>query len=147
MARNKRKLNVDQETAFSVLLDPHAYADWVVGAYKVREVDGDWPAKGSSFHHELARSAGGVKDKTTVVDIEKPRRITLKAYARPLGAADVTIRVEDVDGGSLVVIDESVSEDSKLRLVNPLNEIFIYLRNVEALRRFARIAERRKQHS
>lgn len=145
MARNKRKIDADQKTAFDVLLDPYAYPDWVVGAYKVRDVDGDWPEEGSSFHHQLARSSGGVKDKTTITDIERPRQITLKAFARPLGAADIKVRVEDVGGGSLVVIDESVAEDSKLRKVKPLTEIFIYLRNIEALRRFARVASKRSR--
>lgn len=143
MARNKRKVNADQETVFGVLLDPHAYSDWVVGAYKVRDVDADWPAEGSSFHHQLARSSGGAKDKTTIIDIERPRQITLKAYARPLGAVEVKIRVEQVDSASLVVIDESPAKDSKLRQIKRLLDVFIYLRNIDSLRRLARIAEDR----
>ena len=145
MARNKRKINAAQEAVFDVLLDPYAYSDWVVGAYKVRDVDAGWPAEGSSFHHQLARSSGGVKDKTTILAIERPRSITLKAYARPVGAVEVTIRVESLTDDSLVVVDESAAADSKLRKINPLLEVFIYLRNIEALRRLARIAESRKK--
>ncbi len=144
MARNKRKVNADQETVFGVLLDPQAYSEWVVGAYKVRDVDAEWPAKGSSFHHQLARSGGGVKDKTTIVDLERPRLIKLKAFARPVGAVDITLRVESLGSDSLIVMDETAAEDSKLRKIKPVLELFTYLRNVEALRRLARIAERRK---
>lgn len=144
MARNKRKVDVDQDAVFDVLVDPHAYSKWVVGAYKVRDVDADWPAQGSCFYHQLARSSGGVKDKTTIAEIDPPRLIALKAYARPVGAVDVKVRVEPVESGSLIVVDESPAEDSKLRKIRPLVEVFIYLRNIEALRRLARIAAERK---
>lgn len=145
MARNQRTISATQREIFEVLLDANAYTDWVVGAQKTRDVDEDWPAPGSSFHHKLADSSGGVKDRTTIVDIDEPRSITLKAYARPLGAADVRIDVNEIDGTCLVVIHESVVKTSKLRLLNPLIEPLIFLRNIEGLRRLEKLVVKRKR--
>lgn len=139
----RRRVDVPPERVFDVLLDPTAYVEWVVGARSLRAIDDDWPAPGSAFHHELARASGDVEDKTVLVSIDRPRSVVLKAYARPLGIADVSIHVAPDDGGCVVAIEEKLARESGRSGLNPLCRPLLHIRNVESLRRLERtVAER-----
>ena len=143
MARNQRKIDAPQDAVFEALLDPNVYVEWVVGAKRVRWVDDEWPARGASFGHQLAGTGGVLRDKTTLVDLDEPRSLSLEAYARPFGKADVTISVTPTEGSSFVVVNESISKSSRLRKLKTLFDPMIYLRNVEGLRRLDRIVRQR----
>ena len=41
------------EAVFAVLSDPETYPEWLAGAQHIRQVDGDFPAPGSQFDHEV----------------------------------------------------------------------------------------------
>jgi len=139
----RRHLNAPAEQVFDVLLDPTAYVEWVVGAHKLRAIDDDWPAPGSAFHHQLAKSSGGVKDKTVLVSFDRPKSIVLKAYARPAGIADVAIQVMPANGGCIVTIEEKLAAESGRSALNPVLRPLLHLRNVESLRRLeTTVAER-----
>ena len=53
MARNETHIAAAPDAVFSVLSDPDAYGDWVVGSRRIRDADADFPAVGSKFHHQV----------------------------------------------------------------------------------------------
>ena len=139
MACNETHVDVPRERVFELLADGRRYADWVVGADRVRSVEPGWPAPGSKFHHTVGAGPVKLNDSTSVLEVDAPKRILLDARARPLGRARVDIELQEHEGGTLVVMREELASGPALlkRLTDPL----IRLRNVEALRRLKEIVE------
>lgn len=146
MSKNEMLVGVPPEVVFAVLADPHAYSDWVVGAKRIRKYDRHWPEPGTSFHHTVGLGPIATRDKTTVVSIDMPRRLVLRARAMPAGVAEVAIDVWPDDAGSRVVIAERPLAGLGKMLYNPLLDLLIRARNAESLRRLRRIAEGRAAH-
>ena len=141
MATTTLQVNASPERIFAVLSDPCAYEHWVVGAKDIRTWDPDFPAPGSAFHHTFMVGPVPIKDSTTVLELEPPRRILLRARARPTGIAHVALELTPQEGGTLVAISEWPVEGLAARLHNPLQDKLIQMRNVESLRRLKRLAE------
>jgi uncharacterized protein YndB with AHSA1/START domain len=141
MATNHRHLKAPPERVFEVLTDTGMYADWVVGAHKIRDTDAAWPAVGSRFHHQVGAGPFKLNDHTEVVEIEPSRRLVLHARARPMGTAIVTMLLEERDGGTQVTMTEAAGDLLSHIGINPLTDWLVHLRNTESLRRLARIAE------
>jgi hypothetical protein len=75
-------------------------------------------------------------DETEVKDVEGGHRVALRAKLRPFGAiADITIDLEDVDGGTCVTMREEPVAGLWAKLWNPLLDRLLWARNVVALRR------------
>ena len=142
MATTTSHFAATPERVFSVLSDPRSYEYWVVGSKEIRHWDEDFPARGTSFHHTFLIGPLPVRDATTVLEVEPPRRLKLRARARPTGIAHVTLEMTPKDGGTEVSITEVPVEGIAARLHNPLQAKLIQLRNVESLRRLKRLAER-----
>ena len=53
MSRNESLIDAPLEAVFDVLQDGRRYADWVVGASRIRKVDPQFPEPGTSFGHKL----------------------------------------------------------------------------------------------
>jgi uncharacterized protein YndB with AHSA1/START domain len=140
MARTEALFSVPPERVFAVLADPTAYADWVVGSHSIRAADPEWPAVGSRFHHRVGAGPLKVKDHTEVLEVDPPRRLVLRARARPLGTARVEMLLEPRDGGTHVTMIE-VGADPVSRLAIRLTDLLVHRRNVESLRRLRRISE------
>ena len=144
MARNDTFIDAPPERVFAVLADADAYGTWVVGSKYIRGADPGFPAKGTRFHHAFGVGPLTVKDHTEVVDVAAPRRLVLRAKARPLGTALVTLIVDAEGAGSRVTIIEDPG-DALTRLVfTPLTHLLVKGRNVESLRRLKEIAEGRE---
>ncbi|HEX4906168.1 MAG TPA: SRPBCC family protein [Acidimicrobiales bacterium] len=127
---------------FAVLADGERYADWVVGAKKIRSVDPHWPTPGAEFRHKVGVGPIEIKDRSTVQAVEPGRSITLKVRARPAGVARVHIELEPADdGGTEINMDEVPIEGIAKTIDNPLQRLLLKGRNAEALRRLATIAE------
>lgn len=127
---------------FAVLADGERYADWVVGAKKIRSVDAHWPTPGAELRHKVGVGPIEIKDRSTVQAVEPGRSITLKVRARPAGVARVHIELEPADdGGTQIHMDEVPIEGIARTIDNPLQRLLLKGRNVEALRRLATIAE------
>lgn len=141
MAVNHRLMHVPPARVFEVLTDASAYADWVVGSDTVRATDPDWPAVGSRFHHRAGFGPFKVNDHTEVVENDPPRKLVLHARARPAGTAKVAMRLQAVPGGTRVTMEETAGDPLSRLAINPLTDWIVHLRNREALRRLARIAE------
>ena len=141
MAENTVHIDAPPNEVFAFFADGCTYADWVVGAKEVRRVEGDWPARGSSFHHSVGVGPAALKDRTEVLDVEEPNRLVLDARAYPLGRAEVELVVEPEGAGTRVVMRERLS--GVPGIVNRLLDPLIHLRNIESLRRLRSAIERR----
>lgn len=142
MATTTSHFAATPERVFSVLSDPRSYEYWVVGSKEIRHWDSGFPALGTSFHHTFLIGPLPVRDSTTVLEVDPPRRLKLRARARPTGVAHVTLDLLPRDGGTEVSITEVPVEGVAARLHNPLQDKLIQSRNVESLRRLKRLAER-----
>ncbi len=142
MAVTRRTLSQPAAAVYALLADGHRYAEWVVGAKRIRRVDPGWPEVGSRFHHTIGVGPLATNDETEVLAFAEGGDVVLKARGWPAGAARVTITAEDAPGGCEVVMDEVPIEGPAKTLHNPVLDGLIHLRNVESLRRMERALER-----
>jgi uncharacterized protein YndB with AHSA1/START domain len=143
VATNSIHIDAPPERAFEVLSDARCYPEWVVGAKDVRFWDPEFPAPGTAFHHTFMLGPIPVKDSTSVLESDPPRRLRLRARARPTGVAHVTLELRPADGGGTdVVMHEKPVEGPPAWLHNPVQDWLIKRRNDESLRRLKRLAER-----
>ena len=141
MATTEAQFSVSPDRVFAVLSDPESYGDWVVGSHSIRDADPNWPAAGTRFFHRVGAGPLTVSDHTEVLQVDPPRRLVLRARARPVGTAKVEIVLEPRDGGTHVTMTE-VAGDPLSRLgLNRLTDPLVHRRNVESLRRLRRISE------
>jgi uncharacterized protein YndB with AHSA1/START domain len=141
MSVNETYVDAPPEAVFDVLADPFSYGHWVVGASETRDADGDWPSPGSKFHHTQGFFGVGLPDSTSVVSAEAPRTLVLEARIRPFAVNKVELRLFPSGGGTKVVMVEYPTGGLAAKLHNPLIELSLKLRNVEALRRLRKMAE------
>jgi uncharacterized protein YndB with AHSA1/START domain len=135
-------IDASPERVFDVLDDARTYEFWVVGCKDIRDVDPDWPAEGSAFHHSVGVGPVTVKDSTTIVERQRPRVLELRARARPAGIARVHFEVVPSGSGARVTIAEAPIEGLPAKLHNPVQDHLIHRRNQETLRRLKWLAER-----
>ncbi len=139
MAVTRRRIPFPPSAVLALLADGRRYADWVVGAKRIRAVDPTWPEVGSQFHHTVGVGPLSTSDATEVLAFARPGGpVVLKARAWPTGSARVTITAERTNEGSEVVIDEVTLERPAKSLNNQVIDGLINLRNVESLRRMER---------
>lgn len=144
MSVNERHVNAPPEDVFAVLLDAVAYADWVVGPNGVVSVDSSWPTIGSSFVHQHGRGPLRIRDETTVVALEPGRSVLLEFNVRQLGVrGEVSIVLEPDDGGTRVVMEETVSGGYIGKRWNSFLDRMLWARNVQALQRLKDLVEHR----
>ena len=136
MATVTSTLDAPPAAVWAVLATPETYAEWVVGARRIRDADVSWPKPGASLYHEVGVLPFTLRDATSVLESDPERRLVLQARARPLGVARVVIDLEDAGGGrTLVRMGEWVDEPSLLRLAQPFLDPLIAARNRKALDR------------
>jgi uncharacterized protein YndB with AHSA1/START domain len=112
---------------FAVLSDPETYPDWLAGAQHIRQVDGDFPAQGSGFDHEVGPAeAVTVADRSEVRASDAPNRLVLEVHARPFkGIAE--FELERIADGTLVTLREHIT--GTFGAAMPLLRGPIFLRN------------------
>ncbi len=143
MSVNTRIVAATPDEVWNVLADGWLYPLWVVGATRMRDVDPNWPEKGSRIHHSVGVWPLLINDNTEVLDVVPGRSISLRARAWPVGEAKVDIRLSDVGAQTEVVIEEDATAGPGVLVPEPLKGITLKWRNVETLRRLAFIAEGR----
>lgn len=144
MSVNTRIVAATPDSVWKVLADGWLYPLWVVGATRMRDVDENWPEKGSRIHHSVGVWPLLINDHTEVLDVVPGRSISLKARAWPVGEAKVDIRLSDVGAQTEVVIEEDAIAGPGVLVPEPLKGLTLKWRNVETLRRLAFIAEGRQ---
>jgi uncharacterized protein YndB with AHSA1/START domain len=135
MATNTREIRAAPEQVWAVLADPQKYGEWVVGAKEVRRSEGNWPAKGARFHHTVGIWPLHIRDHTSVVESDRPRRLVLQAKVRPIGLARIQLELSPSAVGTEVAMTEEPTAPYVARVIRRLFDPAIYLRNGEALRR------------
>lgn len=139
------ELSCPPDQVFAVLADGWLYPTWVVGASRMRNVDASWPEVGARLHHSVGAWPALIDDTTSVLEWNPPTQMTLKARAWPAGSAEVRLTVEANGAGCTVTMEEDVVEGPATLLPRPVRSAAIRLRNTEALKRLAFIAENRHQ--
>jgi uncharacterized protein YndB with AHSA1/START domain len=143
MSRNSIMVDASPSEVFAVLEDPDAYAQWVVGARRIRRVDPDWPREGSEFHHAIGVAGAELHDSSKVVERNPPHRIVLDVRFRPTGTARVEIEVEPVERGSRITIAERPSSGPVVWVPLALIDPVLHLRNAWSLQRLRCEVEQR----
>jgi NAD(P)-dependent dehydrogenase (short-subunit alcohol dehydrogenase family)/uncharacterized protein YndB with AHSA1/START domain len=144
MARNRVHVDASPERVFAFLSDPQRYPEWVVGTKGVGSHDGHFPEPGAGFRHQVGAWPLLVKDRTEALEADPPRRLVLRARARPLPTARIEIELSERAGGTEVLIDERPANRlSALAMGNPIADAALRVRNAEALARLKRAVEDR----
>ena len=130
---------------FRLLADGWMYANWVVGASRVRLVEAGWPAKGSKIHHSSGLWPLLVNDTTEVIAVEPNRLLELDARIWPVGAAWVQVRLEP-DGATRTkaCMAETFHSGPGRLIPEPAIAAVMTARNRECLRRLGMIAVNRE---
>jgi uncharacterized protein YndB with AHSA1/START domain len=146
MARNDTFIDAPPERVFEVLSDPDSYGYWVVGSKRIRDADAAFPKTGTRFHHTVGFGPIEVDDHTEVLESDPPRRLKLRAKARPFGTASVTMEIEPEASGSRVTMIEDAGDRLTALVFNPLTHLLVRGRNVESLDRLRELAEGNGEH-
>ncbi len=141
MSFSRREFAASPASVFAVLVDPESYPHWLIGADRIRDVDSNWPAIGSKFHHVVGFGPLKIADDTEVIDIEDGRMLQLKVRARPLISAVATFRVVGEATSCVVTLEEEPAIRSIGNLVRPLLDPTVHMRNHRSLRRLAAVVD------
>jgi uncharacterized protein YndB with AHSA1/START domain len=144
VAINEIHIDAPPERVFEVLADWRSYGHWVVGSRRMRGCDPGFPAAGTRFHHQVGVGPLHLNDHTQVLEVDQPRKLNLKAKARPLfGTAVVDMTMEPAEGGTHVVMREDPGDRMTAFVFQPLTHLLVRGRNVESLRRLKELCEER----
>lgn len=146
VAQNETHIDAPPERVFEILSDPDNYGYWVVGSKRIRDADASFPKPGSRFHHTVGFGPIEVDDHTSVMESRPPNLLKLKAKARPLGTAQVTMEIQSEGTGSRVTMTEDPGDTLTAFVFNPLTHLFVRGRNVESLSRLRELAEGDGEH-
>jgi uncharacterized protein YndB with AHSA1/START domain len=144
VAINEIHIDAPPERVFAVLADWRSYGDWVVGSRQIRGADPGFPAVGTRFHHQVGVGPLHLNDHTKVLEVDQPRKLILRAKARPLfGTAIVELQLHPDDGGTKVVMREDPGDAMTAFIFQPITHLLVRGRNVESLQRLKGLAEDR----
>lgn len=141
MATNRITVDASPEDVFDVLSDAHSYSGWVVGASEVRGADASWPDARASFSHTQGVPALGLRDSTTVIESQRPRRLRLCVRLRPLLTSEVLFELRQRGSKTEITMVEHPEGGLLNPVHNPIVDVAFKLRNVETLRRLKRWSE------
>ncbi|MBW3607010.1 MAG: SRPBCC family protein [Actinobacteria bacterium] len=143
MATNERFMAVPPVAVWDVLADAGTYGDWIVGSKRVRAADPAWPAPGSRFHHTVGVGPLSLDDHTESLEADPPSLLRLRAKARPLGTAQVTLELAPTEGGTFVRMTENPDGLASVLGINPLVHLLTMVRNAASLRRLEQLVKGR----
>ncbi|HWI30502.1 MAG TPA: SRPBCC family protein [Microbacterium sp.] len=142
MSRNVRLLKCAPGDVFRVLENGWLYPTWVVGASRMRDVDGSWPAPRARLHHSVGVWPVLIDDDTECLAWDPPRRMAMRARGWPIGEARVTIDVKPLGTDAcLVRIQEEAVSGPARYVPAPILDAALHWRNTETLHRLAYLAE------
>ena len=138
-----RDIAAPRTRVWDVLADGWTYSQWVVGNSRMRAVDSDWPAPGSRILHSIGVWPAVIDDETVVLHCTPQQELVLLARLGPLGAARITLRLNDIPQGCRVEMAEVAVEGPTRFVPGRLQLAGIWPRNSECTRRLANLAEQR----
>lgn len=138
-----RDIAASRQRVWEVIADGWTYSQWVVGNSRMRAVDPDWPAPGSTIHHSIGVWPVLLDDETVVEEATPPARLVLHAKGRPFGGARIILDLTDIPNGCRVSMQEFPISGIGKFMPERLADVAVWPRNNETLRRLAFLAERR----
>ena len=144
MSVNEITVDAPPRAVWEVLADPPTYEEWVVGNKEIRDLDPQWPLPGTEFHHTVGFGPLAVKDKTVSLEGQPPHRLVMNVRLLPVGHGIVTLHLAEAGGGTAVRMEERAA-GGPMKVLWPVLDPLIKLRNAESLRRLKRLAESRHQ--
>ena len=114
-----RRVAAPADAVWSVLADGWSYANWVVGAARVRDVDSGWPAKGTRVHHSFGLWPLLIQDFTRVESVTPQRELVLTARGWPVGEAHVHISVRPDGADHPVTVTADTANTAALASPSP----------------------------
>ena len=139
-----REVGVPRERVWEVLAQGWTYTQWVVGNSRMRAVDSNWPEPGATIRHSIGIWPFVINDATVVEESDPPRKLVLRACLGALGAALITMKLEETAQGCRVEMIEVPAEGAMAIIPDSVALAAAYPRNRECLWRLAALAEHRK---
>jgi hypothetical protein len=141
----KRDTTASRQQVWNVIADGWTYSQWVVGNSRMRAVDPEWPAPGSTIRHSIGIWPLVIDDLTVSEACKPLEELVMLAKGRPLGAARITMRLFDIEGGGCRIEMAEVPVSAPLSWLPKRVALAAALpRNRECTWRLAAIAERRQ---
>lgn len=139
-----RTADAPPAAVWGVLADGWLYANWVVGACRIRDVDRSWPHPGARIHHSVGVWPALLDDSTHVLAAVTERELVLQARAWPAGEAVVRIVLEPESGGRTIIrMTEDAAAGPGRLIPHPVRQALIVPRNRESLGRLCLLAQGR----
>ncbi|MFD8205963.1 SRPBCC family protein [Streptomyces sp. NPDC059695] len=145
MAVRHQLIRRPPQVVWTVLADPDAYSEWVVGPSESAPLDDDWPAVGARLRYTVRMGLWSFHGVTTVRHVEPGRELELEASFKALGTARIFLQLRPWGQDTLVVCDEHPLRGVGGTLHNPATEALLQLRHRGMLARLADVSERRHQ--
>lgn len=135
------RVEAPREEVFNALADPATYPTWLVGAQRIRGVDGDFPRPGTHFDHSVGPNGRAtIDDDTTVVESQGHRRLVLEVHAGPF-TGQVEFDLKKRGEATEVIMRERGTGPASL--LTPLLRPALAIRNARSLRNFSRMVGQR----
>ena len=144
MTRLQRHVAATAGELFAILADGWLYPSWMVGASRIRAVDGTWPAPGARLHYSYGAWPLLVDDDTELLQWEPDKKAVLQATCWPMRQATIALTPEadDASGCHLNMVAEANKGAGRL-MPNVVKHALMVRYNTESLQRLAFQAERR----
>jgi uncharacterized protein YndB with AHSA1/START domain len=138
-----REVRASRQQIWDAMADGWTYSQWVVGNSRTRAVDPNWPQPGSAIKHSIGVWPLVISDQTVVESCTPGEELVLRAGLGRLGAARITLRLNDIpDGGCRIEMIEVPVEGPIKIIPDQLALAAVYPRNRECLLRLTALAER-----
>jgi hypothetical protein len=145
VSRNVRTVAATPSAVWQVLSDGWLFPVWVVGASRMREVDGHWPEVGANLHHSVGIWPALINDNTEVLEALPDHLLRLRTRGWPAGEAEVVLRLEAVGAGTRITLDEDAVQGPGAFVPRALRTPALAWRNTETLRRLGFVVENRQE--
>jgi hypothetical protein len=145
VSRNVRTVAATPSAVWQVLSDGWLFPVWVVGASRMREVDGHWPEVGAKLHHSVGIWPALINDNTEVLEALPDHLLRLRTRGWPAGEAEVVLRLEAVGAGTRITLDEDAVQGPGAFVPRALRTPALAWRNTETRRRLGFVVENRRE--
>jgi hypothetical protein len=132
--------NTPASEVWKVIANGWLYSGWVVGASRIRSVDGHWPEAGARLHHSVGAWPLLINDSTQVAAVVPGKSLELVARGWPMGEAKVVMTLEDLGSQCRVSMTEDAVRGPGLAVPKVLRDPLITVRNRETLKRLELMA-------
>ena len=143
MATTDIVIDAPPSAVFDTLLDAWTYEVWVGGTKRIRDVEADWPAVGSKFHHSVGVGPLMTRDETRMLRREDDRLVELQIQIWPIGEGVVRLELKPMGEQTQVIMHEEFVKGPAAATDNPLQQALMKVRNDWSLDKLKTIVEQR----